>query len=237
MQIKITHLYPQHMSLYGDRGNILTLLYWAKQFDIKAFVQNCQLGERIEQDTNLIMLGGGQDQDQEKVLKDLLARRNEISDLIEKGTIFLGICGGYQLLGEYYEAANNNYLDGLKLLNLYTKKAKKDEKRIIGNVKANSELFGLLNGFENHGGRTFFASPDLKPLANVLEGGGNNGQDGTEGVFVNFGKGLIIGTYFHGFLPKNYKVAQFLLNVYQKGQNTENIFENINKKVISSLKY
>ncbi len=238
MTITITHLYPQHMSLYGDRGNILALLYWASQLNLKINVQNCSLNEPIDQNTKLIMLGGGQDHDQEKVLKDLLNRRNELNDLILGGAIFLGICGGYQLLGEYYEVADGKRLDGLNLLGLYTKKAGIGEKRIIGNVKAKSNLFGLLTGFENHGGRTFLGRK-LKPLAQIVQGGGNNAQDQTEGVLQNYGQGLIIGTYFHGFLPKNRQVAQFILKKIAQAEteNFENILENINQKICNYLPY
>jgi lipid II isoglutaminyl synthase (glutamine-hydrolysing) len=236
--IKITHLYPKHMSLYGDRGNIVSLLFRAKKLGLEVALQDCSLGEVIDKDTKFIMLGGGQDHDQLKVVEDLLKRRNEIADLVSGGAIILGVCGGYQLLGEFYEDAAGNSLKGLELLNFYTKRAKNGEKRIIGNVIAKSNLFGLLVGFENHGGRTFLP-PSLNPLAQIVQGGGNNAKDKTEGVFQKFEKGLIIGTYFHSFLPKNPKVIDFILeelsDISSSSKAFDNVLENINHKIIINL--
>ncbi|MDJ0626122.1 MAG: hypothetical protein QNJ31_07135 [Candidatus Caenarcaniphilales bacterium] len=240
MDLHITHLYRKHMSLYGDRGNVQVLDFAARQFGLNSFVHDCSVGERIPQNTNIILLGGGQDNDQEHILKDLLSKRNELIDLISNGAIFLGVCGGYQLLGEYYESAVGNYLEGLKVLNLHTKKPKSSEKRIIGNLIAKSEKFGVLCGFENHAGRTYL-SADLNPLAKVVQGAGNNGSDRTEGVFQSFGKGLIIGTYFHSFLQKNIKVADHLihksLNLNNKSMVREFILEDLNQSNSLKLKY
>ena len=48
----------------------------------------------------------------------------------------------------------------------------------------------------------------MKPLANVIKGFGNNGEDGFEGaVYKNS-----IGSYFHGpLLPKNPHIADWLI--------------------------
>ncbi len=240
MKYKITHLYPKHMSLYGDRGNIIVLVQRAQEAGIELDVQDCVAGERIEPSTKLIMLGGGQDHDQEKILNDLLSRENEIKDLIANGAIFLGICGGYQLLGEYYESAVGSYLNGLKILNLQTNKGGNSEKRIIGNVIAESPIFGKLIGFENHGGRTFLGE-GLQPLAQILQGGGNNGSDKTEGVLASFGKGKVLGTYFHGFLAKNPQVADYLIqSIASKSENyfaNNDPLESLNHNRSLKLKY
>ncbi len=208
--IYITHLYPQHMSLYGDRGNITVLAYKAKLAGIEVVVQNCSIGEKIDPKAQIILLGGGQDNDQEIIKSDLLKRKNELSDLIGNGSTFLGICGGFQLLGKSYQTADGKEIEGLNFLNMQTINAKPHEKRIIGNAIAESPLFGKLIGYENHGGRTFLP-PELKPLGKIVQGGGNNGQDKTEGILTELDKGLILGTYFHGFLAKNPQVANYLL--------------------------
>jgi CobQ-like glutamine amidotransferase family enzyme len=226
------------MSLYGDRGNVLVLNGKSQEAGFEFEIQDCTSGEAINPKTNIILLGGGQDQDQELIVRDLLNRREEIKSLVEGGAIFLGVCGGYQLIGESYEYAVGNYLEGLKLLNLKTIREKKLNKRIIGNLKAHSELLGNLTGFENHGGRTILGE-GLTPLAKVIEGGGNNGEDGTEGVIANLGKGLIIGTYFHTFLPKNPKVAEYMINFISKTKNTftPDLLEINNHKKNMSLRY
>ncbi|MBA3923738.1 MAG: cobalamin biosynthesis protein CobQ, partial [Nostocaceae cyanobacterium] len=63
-----------------------------------------------------------------------------------------------------------------------------------------------LIGFENHGGRTKLGK--VQALGKVVQGLGNNGEDGTEGAF----HANAIATYSHGpLLPKNPFVADWLI--------------------------
>lgn len=207
--LHICHLYPVHMALYGDRGNVITLSHRARLRHIRTHVQLCMPGEPIDPRTRLIMIGGGQDNDQEKIVTDLLSRRSEMTDLLHGGCVLLAICGGYQLLGHYYETADRR-IDGLGIVDLHTRRAGTGERRIIGNLLTVSERFGTMYGFENHGGRTYLGS-ELSPLATVRRGGGNNGTDLTEGVYVQYGAGLIVGTYIHTVLPRNPSLTDHLL--------------------------
>ncbi len=65
----------------------------------------------------------------------------------------------------------------------------------------------MLAGFENHGGRTALG-PGAAPLGRVLNGHGNDGHSGHEGVR----RDNVIGTYLHGpLLPKNAWFADWLI--------------------------
>jgi CobQ-like glutamine amidotransferase family enzyme len=119
----------------------------------------------------------------------------------------LAVCGGYQLLGSYYEI-DGDRIEGLGLCGLRT--VREPGPRLIGNVAIEVDLGAgprVLAGFENHGGRTYLGEHD-RPLGRVLDGHGNNGADGHEGVrFAN-----VIGTYLHGpLLPKNAWLADHLI--------------------------
>ena len=119
----------------------------------------------------------------------------DIRAAAEDGAVFLCVCGGYQLMGHYYDTAAGTRCAGLDVLDLTTEGA---EERMIGNFAFETE-FGPVVGFENHSGRTRLG-PGAKPLGRVLRGFGNNGEDGFEGArYKN-----VFGTYSHGpVLPKN----------------------------------
>ena len=201
MKLKICHLYPEVLNLYGDRGNILCMqkrLQW-RQIDCE--VETCGIGESASlADYDLFFIGGGQDFDQEVLLEDLRLRKGgEIREALEDGKAFLCICGGYQLLGTGYRTADGQMCEYTGILDLYTEGS---PDRMIGNFayRLGEESGGsLVIGFENHGGRTFLGS-GLSPLGTVVRGSGNNGSDGTEGArYKN-----VYGTYSHGpVLPKN----------------------------------
>ena len=209
MELKICHLYPDVLNLYGDGGNIRCLtqrLHWR---GIGASVTKMPIGARESlAGFDLVFIGGGQDFEQQVLLDDLhRGRDREPVAAIEDGVCVLAICGGYQMLGAYYETHEGERCDFVGALDLCTVGAKK---RMIGNYmfRVPEELGGFtVVGFENHSGKTRLGS-GVEPLGRVLAGFGNNGEDGTEGArYKN-----VFGTYSHGpLLPKNPAFADLLL--------------------------
>jgi CobQ-like glutamine amidotransferase family enzyme len=202
-------LYPDLMNIYGDRGNILTLLRRAEWRGFATRVVELPKG-RVEgmDEVDVFFFGGGQDREQALVYDDLLEfKALPLGRAVAEGATLLAVCGGYQLLGHYYQTAEGDRYPGIGLLDLHTESG---AHRHIGNVVVETDL-GLdpptLVGFENHSGRTFLA-PGVKPLGRVRVGAGNNGGDGTEGVAEQ----TIFGTYLHGsLLPKNPQLADRIL--------------------------
>src|ERR1700730_10317490 len=208
--LRIAHLYADEMNIYGDRGNILTLTRRAEWRGIPVEVRAIGRGPAPDlSDIDLIFWGGGQDRDQELVFTDAARHKvHAIRTAIDGGAVVLAVCGGYQLLGEYYVTADGKQLPGLGLVDLHTVPG---NRRNIGNIVIETSGLGLnppeLVGFENHSGKTYLGA-GRQPLGRVLRGAGNNGEDGAEGVAA----GNIFGTYLHGsLLPKNPHFADLLL--------------------------
>lgn len=219
MNLNICHLYPDLLDLYGDRGNILTLAARCRWRGIETAVQRASLGDKLDfQNMDILFIGGGSDREQNLLVEDLMQRKINLQAAIEDGLVVLTICGGYQLLGQYYQTAEGKKIPGLGILDLYTIAG---SKRMIGNVVVELDCLlevrqrtplSTLVGFENHSGKTYLGS-GLKPLGKVLVGYGNNGEDKAEGVrYKN-----IFGTYLHGpLLPKNPDFADLLLQLALK---------------------
>ena len=209
MELNICHLYPDVLNLYGDGGNIITLTQRLRWRGIEAKVTRAPIGSPISlAGADLVFIGGGQDFEQQVLLEDLhRGKDREIRAAIEDGIPFLTICGGYQMLGHYYETYDGQRCDFIGALDLYTVGSKQ---RMIGNYKfqCGPESGGsLVVGFENHSGKTRLGS-GVQPLGQVLAGFGNNGEDGTEGARYR----NVFGTYSHGpLLPKNPALCDFIL--------------------------
>ena len=208
--LRIAHLYADEMNIYGDRGNILTLQKRAQWRGIPVEIRAIGQGPAPDlSGIDLIFWGGGQDRDQELVFADAARHKvDAIRSAIGDGAVVLAVCGGYQLLGEYYVTAEGKKLPGLGLVDLHTVPG---PKRNIGNIVIETSGLGLepptLVGFENHSGKTYLG-PGLTPLGRVIRGAGNNGEDGAEGV----AQGNVFGTYLHGsLLPKNPHFADLLI--------------------------
>jgi CobQ-like glutamine amidotransferase family enzyme len=207
--LRLVHLYPDLMSVYGDRGNVLTLVRRAEWRGIDVDVRELSIGDDMNpHDADLIFFGGGQDLEQTVVSPDFLEQKGEAVRLaVEDGAALLSVCGGYQLLGQSYTTVDGQELPGAGLFDV---RSVPGPKRHIGNVLIETDLDGqprTLVGFENHSGRTYLGA-SVRPLGRTLVGAGNNGEDGTEGaVYKN-----ALGCYLHGsLLPKNPWLADRLL--------------------------
>ena len=205
MKLRIAHLYPDLLNLYGDIGNITTIRKRCEWRNIQTQVDSVYGNEKINfTDYDLVFLGGGSDREQLLVRDKLISMKKEISAYVENGGVLVAVCGGYQLLGSYYKLEKET-IQGLEILNIQTEVG---DTRLISNVVLENEQFGTIVGFENHGGRTNIN--DHTPLGKVLYGNGNNGKDGYEGVIYK----NVIATYLHGsLLPKNPVLSDHIIKM------------------------
>ena len=204
MKLVIGHLFPDLLNLYGDRGNIQCLVKRCEWRGIEAQVRSFELETEIDfSDLDIVLLGGGSDREQLLVCERLKALKDPFRRYVEDDGVVIAICGGYQLLGRYYQTETEN-IEGLSLVDIYTVHG---EGRLIGNIVLESPLFSMpVVGFENHGGRTVTGS--VPALGKVISGYGNDGSSGYEGIIYK----NCIGTYLHGpLLPKNPQLADELI--------------------------
>lgn len=210
--LKVCHLYGNLLNTYGDNGNLLILDYYAKQLGINFDVEIVSIYEDFNEDNyDFIFFGGGQDFEQVIVSKDIQSKKQALTNYIENDGVMLAICGGFQLLGEYYIGANGEKIHGIHALPHYT--LSQENNRFIGNIEIyNKEFDETYYGFENHNGMTFLGKGE-EPLGVVRKGHGNNDKDDSEGVIYK----NVIGSYFHGpLLARNKNLALRILNLAMK---------------------
>jgi lipid II isoglutaminyl synthase (glutamine-hydrolysing) len=206
-RITVGHLYPEHLNIYADRGNIAALERRCSWRGIAFDVIAVGLGDALPP-ADLYYLGGGQDRDQLLIAADIARHARPLAEAVAGGAGVLAVCGGYQLLGHYYRGHQGDEMRGLGLVDLVTEAG---STRMIGNIVLECPIDAgprrRLVGFENHAGRTTLGE-GVAPLGQVVVGHGNNGRDGGEGVHA----GSVIGTYVHGpLLPKNPWLSDWLI--------------------------
>src|SRR5438876_2645457 len=217
--LRLIHLYPDLMSVYGDRGNVLALVRRAEWRGIEIQVTPLSVGDTLDpSEADLIFFGGGQDREQEVVSPDFLRQKGEaVRQAVEDGAALLSVCGGYQLLGQSYTTVDGQELPGAGLFDV---RSVPGPKRHIGNVLIETHLDDqrrTLVGFENHSGRTYLGR-GVQPLGRAVVGAGNNGEDHTEGAVYQGA----IGCYLHGsLLPKNPWLADRLLTIALRHRSGE----------------
>jgi len=201
--LRLVWVYPDLLSTYGDRGNLLIL---ARRADLRGLpVESTEVrsDQPLSAEGDIYLLGGGEDGPQALAAQRLIADGG-LHRAVERGATLFAVCAGYQLVGTSFFAKGAKCA-GLELLDLSSDRG---PSRAVGELAGDVDpTLGLptLTGFENHGGRTHLG-PGVKPLATTRIGVGNDGT--TEGAW----QGKILGTYSHGpALARNPDLADLLL--------------------------
>jgi lipid II isoglutaminyl synthase (glutamine-hydrolysing) len=203
--LRLVWVYPDLLSTYGDRGNLLVLERRARLrgLSVESVIVNAD--QPVPRQADIYLMGGGED------LPQILAARRLRADgglkaAAEHGGVVFAVCAGYQLLGVEFGGDEGQPLPGLEILNI---RSGRGERRGVGEILADVDpSLGVprLTGFENHQGVTRLG-PGVAPLARVVTGVGNG--DGTEGAYA----GRVLGTYLHGpALVRNPGLADLLLS-------------------------
>lgn len=202
-ELKVLHLYPNEMNIYGDWGNVLTILKRAEWHGYAPKLVEHHPGKAFPDDADIIIGGGGQDSGQDVVQEDLLKIGDQLHKLADADVPMLMICGMYQLFGRFFKTVDGKTLQGI---GIFAAETHGGPKRLIGNTVTETP-FGELIGYENHSGLTLL-DDDQPALGRIVKGAGNNGQDKTEGAIYR----CVFGSYLHGsLLPKNPIFADALI--------------------------
>lgn len=234
MNLKLTHLYPENLNLYGDIGNVICIQKRCEWRGIDLEIVNANIGDTLNtNETDIYFMGGGQDKDQLAVVDDFHALKSKtLQQDLDNNIVFLGVCGGYQLMGHKFLMGDGNLTRGLEILGIETRAPGITVKqRCIGNLIAqidenifkqianiydnnptsqnsNFEIPNTLVGFENHSGQTYIIDEKVKPLGKTIRGFGNNSESKYEGAYYK----NTFGSYMHGSLvPKNPHFADYLI--------------------------
>jgi len=203
--VRLVWIYPDLLSTYGDRGNLLVLARRARLRGLPVEIAEVNSDQQVPAGGDIYLLGGGEDLPQ-----ILAARRRQagggLSAAVNQGAVVFAVCAGYQIVGTEFGGVEGEPVPGLGLLDISSGRG---EHRGVGEITADVDpVLGVqrLTGFENHQGVTR-RGPSAKPLATVLTGVGNG--DGTEGAYT----GRVLGTYLHGpALVRNPSLADLLLS-------------------------
>jgi CobQ-like glutamine amidotransferase family enzyme len=202
-KLRLVWVYPDLLSTYGDRGNLLVLAHRAALRGLRVEPVEVRSDRPVPVDGDVYLLGGGEDGAQSLAAQRLRAD-GVLYRAAERGGVIFAVCAGYQLLGTSFMAKGTRHA-GLGLLDVQSDRG---PSRAVGELAGEVDpqlALPPLTGFENHGGRTHLG-PDARPLATVVAGTGNDGS--TEGAW----QGRVLGTYAHGpALARNPGLADLLL--------------------------
>ena len=208
--LRIVHLFPDLLNLYGDGGNMKVLLQRCAWRGIPAELIEIHYGNEFDlSGADIVFMGGGPDREQHLASQEILKNKDQLAAYVEDDGVLLAICGGFQILGKNWLMGEES-VEGLSIIDAETLRANKGFDRLIENIALVSPLASRpVIGYENHAGRTHLGA-DLEPFGKVVSttGHGNDDTSGADGVLYK----NVLGTYLHGpLLGKNPEVADWLL--------------------------
>jgi len=233
-ELRIIHLFPDLLNLYGEKGNIMVLKKRCKLRNIGVAVREYKASDKIEiKDADIIIIGGGSKNDVKKAYNKLFEHKDELKDYVLNGGVMLAISSGYEMIGKSFQIDGEN-LDGLFLGDFYSVD---DKKRLIDNVKLETE-FGEVVGFTNHSAR-FYLDDVVSAFGKVIRGYGNNELD----LYEGYQHKNIFATSLHGpLLPKNPNIADQLIKCalfrkYGEIGDFADISDNLSEFAKSSIEF
>jgi lipid II isoglutaminyl synthase (glutamine-hydrolysing) len=203
-QLRLVWVYPDLLSTYGDRGNLLVLSRRANLRGIEVEAIEVNSDQPVPTQGDIYLLGGGEDLPQILAANRLRADGG-LARAAGSGAVVFAVCAGYQVIGDRFGGVEGEAVAGLRILDISSGRG---DRRGVGELVADADpalSVPRLTGFENHQGVTRIGSA-ARPLAKISLGVGNG--DGTEGAY----SGKVLGTYMHGpALVRNPGLADLLL--------------------------
>ena len=193
--------------------------------------------EKIK-DVDAIILPGTRNSTEDILELEKTGLANKIRELSkEKQIPIIGICGGYQILGNKiydkdHKESKLDEIEGLGLLDIESEfiRESKIVKQSLAKIEIDTnnpnnnsdkngmfhEIFSKINGeevtgYELHEGTTNLIS--AKPLFKIEKGIGNNDNDQFDGAYNE----NVFGTYFHGIF-NNYNLRREFLNYIRENK-------------------
>jgi len=211
--VRIVVVYPGLMGTYGDGGNAVALRARCTRRGIDASIVAVHAPDPVPRDADLYLLGGSENASQ-AMASTLLRTEGGLRAAVGNGATIVGICGGYQILGESVTDADGVVVEGLGLLDVRSGPL---ATRAVGDIAVrvaapDGGAPHVLVGFENHAFGTVLG-PAATALGSVERGVGNglpstHERARTEGAV----QGRVLGTYLHGpLLAVNPALADHLL--------------------------
>ena len=115
--LRLTWVYPDLLSTYGDRGNALVLERRARLRGLPVEIVEVNSDQRVPRDGDIYLMGGGEDLPQTLATRRLLADGG-LHEAAGRGAVVFAVCAGFQMLGAEFGGADDAPVQGLGLLDI-----------------------------------------------------------------------------------------------------------------------
>ena len=178
MEVRMIHFYPDLMSLYGSRGNVLALERYLKYLDCDVILETVVPGGGADiARGDFFYMGAGTERAARAAMVDFARFGSQLKAAAGDGAAILFAGTAMDLLGQRVQEADGSAYEGLGLASFAVTHGKK---RLVGDVYGHTDLYPeAIVGFMNKCGTVTGVETPL--LTRLDMGFGNEKERGAEG--------------------------------------------------------
>src|SRR5215470_16671356 len=102
--LRLVWVYPDLLSTYGDRGNVLVLERRARLRGLPVEIIEVNSDQPVPRNGDIYLMGGGEDLPQTLATRRLLADGG-LHAAAGNGAVVFAVCAGYQMIGTEFGGA------------------------------------------------------------------------------------------------------------------------------------
>lgn len=199
--MKILHLFPDLMNLYGEYANTLALQRAVSEKGRAAEIEKLSVGDELDfSEYDFIYIGSGTEKNQKIALEYLRPYIEQLKTALESGKIILATGNSFEIFGDSITDRDGERFEGLKLFGFTVTEG---TERIVEDIVANLEgerIIGFINKASQIDGVK-------NPLFVIKQGVGNSeSSPNAEGIQA----GSFYGTHIIGpLLIRNKNIAEY----------------------------
>ena len=189
MKIKLLHIYPELLNLYGEYANLSILSKYLTEEGADVELVTVSLGEHIPEGADLIYSGSGTESASFRALEALRNESDILRSYYENGTPVLATGNSFELFGKNIIDDKLGERKGLSFFDFSVERTHK--KRFLGDAVFSCALISeKIIGFVN---KCSTVSGVSSPLFSAEMGLGNDNSNPAEGITENhfYGTSLI----------------------------------------------
>mgnify|MGYP003302408778 CR=1 FL=1 len=230
--IKIAHLYPELLNLYGEDGNLKAITYALSTLNIEYSITNLTINSKFDIcNYDFIYIGAGTEENLKIVANDIKKYTDDLKKYIENNKILLSTGNSLDLFGQYIKLPNDEKISTLDIFNF---SSIENEKRIVSEVMFKMGTIEPLIGFYNN--KISINEATVKNYNPLFEIYKTIGIDKNEFKFNGVTKNNFYGTHILGpILARNPELLKFFIARIIEISDVKN--ENLNSSLDLHFEY
>ncbi|MEG2276152.1 MAG: glutamine amidotransferase [Clostridia bacterium] len=206
MKVKVIHLYPDLMNLYGEYGNVKVIERHLKDQGAEVEIVKLTTSDKIDlSKADFVYVGSGTEKNQLVCASHLMQYKENIKEAVERGVVILATGNAQEFFGKHIKEVNGAKHEMLGIVDITAQRT--DYRTCLDVIYACDKIDAKVTGFIN---KMSIIKNNKNPLFKVIFGEGMSKDETIEGYVYN----NLYATYVIGpILARNPKFLRHIVEL------------------------